>query len=112
VPEDLNIQRQIDPITRGVRAGLSALYGPRLRGVLLYGSYARGDAREGSDIDFLIVLENMEDTGDELDRMSELGARLSLAHDVTISLIPVDEKEFHERPLSLYESVRREGVPV
>lgn len=35
---------------------LVKLYGERLRGIYLYGSYARGDFTEDSDVDVLIVL--------------------------------------------------------
>ena len=36
---------------------LKDLYGKRFRGLLLYGSYARGDAWEGSDVDLLLLLD-------------------------------------------------------
>jgi predicted nucleotidyltransferase len=35
---------------------LAEIYGERLRGIYLYGSYARGDFHSGSDIDVLIAL--------------------------------------------------------
>ena len=35
---------------------LSRLYGSRLKGVILYGSMARGGASPGSDIDLLVLL--------------------------------------------------------
>jgi predicted nucleotidyltransferase len=42
---------------RKLEAGLRELYGERFHGLLLYGSYARGDAREGSDVDLLLLLK-------------------------------------------------------
>ena len=99
-------------IIEEVRTGLCALYGPRLLGLYLFGSYARGQAQEGSDIDFLVSLAEMEDVGDELSRMSELGSRLSLNHDVTISFLPVSEWEFQNLRTPLMLNVRREGIPV
>ena len=36
---------------------LVRIYGERLRGVYLYGSHARGEATEDSDVDVLIVLD-------------------------------------------------------
>ena len=36
---------------------IKKLYGKRLRDIILYGSWARGDATEDSDIDVLVILE-------------------------------------------------------
>ena len=48
------------PIThllKELKQALQAIYGDRLRGLYLYGSYARGEEIEDSDVDVLIVLE-------------------------------------------------------
>ena len=99
-------------IIENVRSDLRTLYGPRLLGLYLCGSYARGEQQEGSDIDFLVALAEMEDVGEELSRMSELGSRLSLDHDVTISFVPVSEWEFQNLRTPLLLNVRREGIAV
>ena len=39
---------------------LTDLYGNRLSKLILFGSYARVEAREDSDIDFLVVLKDKE----------------------------------------------------
>ncbi len=43
---------------QAVKSELQTLYGKRLAKLILYGSYARGDQHEGSDIDFLVVLKD------------------------------------------------------
>ncbi len=43
-----------DPILKRFRAALDALYGGRIERVVLYGSRARGDAREDSDYDIAV----------------------------------------------------------
>ena len=45
-------------------------YGARLRGVVLYGSEARGEATPTSDIDVLVLLDGPVRFGEELRRVS------------------------------------------
>ena len=59
-----NIRNLLDEL----KAALHHLYGPRLRGVYLFGSYARGDQDSESDVDVLIVLDRFEHYGAEIDR--------------------------------------------
>jgi len=105
---------RLDESTRAileeVHSELRGVYGARLREVCLYGSYARGEEREGSDMDILVVLDDIQDVGQELGRMSELGSALSLAHDVTISFYPVSEWEFVNRRSPLLINIRREAI--
>jgi uncharacterized protein len=49
-----------DPVLRRAKAGLEAIYGSRLKGVVLYGSRARGDARPDSDYDLLALIEGFD----------------------------------------------------
>jgi uncharacterized protein len=44
-----------------IKSGLVELYGNRLRGVYLDGSYARGEQHLDSDVDVLIVLNEVSD---------------------------------------------------
>ena len=51
------------PIThllKELKEALQAIYGDHLRGLYLYGSYARGEEIADSDVDVLIVLERIE----------------------------------------------------
>ncbi|HAY23149.1 MAG TPA: hypothetical protein DCY27_13510 [Desulfobacterales bacterium] len=105
------------PIPQGVQLALKELqdylakvYGERLRGVYLYGSYARGDFRPDSDIDVLIVLEGTANPGQEIDRIGDGVADICLDHNVLIGTFPVPEEWLKERKSPLFENVRREGI--
>ncbi|GAB4464966.1 MAG: hypothetical protein Kow0070_27150 [Anaerolineales bacterium] len=47
----------IDESLQKCKDALAKCYGERLKGVILYGSMARGEATAASDIDLLVLLE-------------------------------------------------------
>lgn len=104
--------QDVRDIVDRLKAGLERLYEDRLRGVYLYGSYSRGDAGAGSDIDVLIVLDRMDSSWNEIKRTSELRAGLSLEHDVTLNTLFVAEEQWRRDDTSVLRAVRREGILV
>jgi predicted nucleotidyltransferase len=91
---------------------LLALYGGRLSGMVLFGSYARGSAHAGSDMDVAMILESYERTWPEIDRTGPTVAELSLKYGVTISLIPVRKKDWEANRTLLPRSLHRKGILV
>ncbi len=81
-------------IARAVAEDLRRLYGSRLRRVLLFGSWARGDAHPESDIDLLVVLDRVDSVWDELDKMDEILWRHSFENDTVVSAVVVAEADF------------------
>ncbi len=91
---------------------LRRLYGTRLRQVILYGSWARGDATDDSDIDIAIVLDGDVSPTLEIDRTAGVVFDLNLKHGVLISVYPVSEVDYRKVSSPLLLNLRREGVPV
>ena len=102
----------IQKILTELKQGLVKLYGKRLKGLYLYGSYARGDYREGSDLDVLVVLDDFERAPIELNRTSDLFCDLSLEYEITVSLMFMRENDWLTADKPLLRNVRVEGVPV
>ncbi len=104
---------EVRQILSELRSGLEALYGDRLRHLVLFGSQARGDAMPGwdSDVDVLVVLKGAVSHEREIEKTSHLIADLSLRHDMSISRVFMDEGEFLHRNGPLLRNIRREGVP-
>ncbi|MEO0488677.1 MAG: nucleotidyltransferase domain-containing protein [Cyanobacteria bacterium P01_A01_bin.123] len=95
-----------------LRNHLTSLYGARLREVVLFGSYARGEARPDSDVDVLVVLSGTVNSGLEISRISGLLSDLSLEYDTVISCLFMDEARFQNRQGPLLRNIRREGIIV
>lgn len=94
-----------------LKQGLGGIYGDRLRGIYLYGSYARGRQGPESDLDVLIVLDEVLRYAAEVDRTGELVSQLSLRYGVTISRLFVSERDWSEGGDSFLVSAREEAIP-
>lgn len=93
-----------------VKQALTSIYGEQLSGVYLYGSYARGDFREDSDVDLPIALKGDVNPTQEVNRLSRVLSDICLDYNLLISTYPVPEKWPAERHGPLFVNVRREGV--
>lgn len=94
-----------------LKEGLSRIYGEQLKAVYLYGSYARGDYREGSDVDVMILLKNYKDYWKEYRRSSDYVSDISLEYDVTVSYILSKETQWNKADKPVLRNIRREGLP-
>lgn len=76
--------------------------------VILFGSHARGDAVEGSDLDFLVVERIVKDPVNEVARLRQAIGRIG----VGVDLVVVDESRFNvwsDAPGSTLYWAKREG---
>lgn len=98
-----------DAIAAAVAAELGDLYGGNLRGVMLFGSWARGDATPESDIDLLVVLDEMASPWEELRRMEPVLWRHSYEHDTVVTAVPIAERELDDPRSPALVRARDEG---
>ena len=111
-PSSTAFPPHIRQIVQELRARLEDLYEDRLHDVVLYGSHAREEATDASDVDIMVVLEGEVDAWAELQRMAEPVYDLELETGELISLYPIARTAFEHRDLALLTNVRREGVRV
>ena len=92
---------------------LMEIYGDHLKKVILYGSYARGDFHEGSDIDVMILVD-LDDSG-----IKQFSGRLSdetydINYDRDVMIMPIVQNiDFFNkwvRAYPFFNNVNNEGV--
>jgi predicted nucleotidyltransferase len=105
-----NSGRNLQNLIKELKRELLSLYSSRLKYLLLFGSYARGQEKpDYSDIDFLLVLDDFESPWTEIKKTGEIVSNISLKYGRTISLIPVKEEDYQKRKSPLMLNIRKEG---
>jgi len=80
IPKD-RLRRILDEY----HSDLVSILGDDLDTMVLYGSQARGESVEGSDIDVLCIMNKPFHYGELINRTSQATAKISLKYDVVIS---------------------------
>lgn len=104
------IPKKLMPIIEETKKKLKEIYGDRLIEIILYGSYARGDSIEGSDIDLILLLKDMKDLFVEQERYFDEIHQIDLKYDTLISIIPFDVVQYNTRKLPLILNSKKEGI--
>ena len=97
-------------IAQRCRTVLEGHYGPRFKGLMLYGSVARDQASLESDIDLLVLLGKPFDHFRELRRIVDLLYPIQLESEQLISAKPAAVDDFEHGSLQLYRNAKREGL--
>jgi predicted nucleotidyltransferase len=100
----------LDDLLTELKIELNRVYGSRLKGLYLYGSYARDEDDEESDLDILVVLEQFVKYAAEVDRTGELASELSLKYGITVSLVFIRETEWLHGDTPFLSNVREEAI--
>lgn len=94
---------------------MKRLFGADLSKVLVYGSYARGDYTENSDVDVMVLVKTPEtEIKNYTDQVSDRAFDYLMRYGIDISPIVKNEEHFNYwvDNLPYYRNVRDEGVPV
>jgi|GEM_PF-103038 len=103
---------ELKSILSEVKQELKKLYKDDLIDIILYGSYARGDYNENSDIDLLVILKSMETAGKETDKIVDAIYDINLKYNTLVSIVPISYKDYKNINSPLLLNVRQEGVLV
>ena len=90
---------------------LRAKLGPHVKQVVLFGSQARGDAREGSDYDFLVVVDQRTRSVREM--VLDAGVEMLNRYDQLFASLLYSEDEWRDsQRFPIGWNIQREGVTV
>lgn len=96
-------------------SGVNEILGDRVKKIILYGSYARGDFNEKSDIDIMILTDLYDDEIDKYrEKIYDLTSDIAWDNDFKIDLSPliknIDKFNYWLEGSPFYMNVQKEGV--
>ena len=110
-----NIPENISKIINEFVKGANEILGDRVKKIILYGSYARGDYNEGSDIDIMILTDLTDD--EIVEYRKEIACfvyDLEAENDFEVTLSPLlkNIEKFNDwlGAMPFYMNVQKEGV--
>ncbi|MCD8149031.1 MAG: nucleotidyltransferase domain-containing protein [Clostridiales bacterium] len=106
-------RNELNTILNELVRSYRAVYGDNLYKIILYGSYARGDYHDDSDIDVAALVKgSRQELQDDLKTVWERANDLELEYEILVSptVIPVDEFERYKSDLPYYKNIDNEGV--
>jgi predicted nucleotidyltransferase len=102
-------QTRDDPVIQRFREVLSKVYGDRVERAVLYGSRARGDARQDSDYDVAVFFRDDFDFGRELFKLADIGTALLGETGSLVSALPFRSEDEAQRWPLMHE-IRADGI--
>ena len=87
------------------------IYTNNIDQIVLYGSYARGQETNESDIDMAIVLKSNQ-TDQQYNQMTDVVVDYELDLGITLSIISIEQNEFEKwkKILPFYKNLAKEGI--
>jgi len=87
-------------------------FGRRFSRLILFGSYAKNQARPDSDVDLLLVLKNYDAERDDLQKALPLISGFLIETGIFISLVIKSEQEFVHQKEGLLRNIEADGIPI
>jgi predicted nucleotidyltransferase len=105
---DPKVKRLVDQ----VKAFLYEKYGAGIKRVILYGSHARGEATEDSDVDVLVLVNESLNPREVEGSLSDLLYDIILEEHELVSVVVVSEEHFENYNSPFTLNVKKEGMVV
>ncbi len=99
-----------EEIRAEIRPRLEAAFQDRLHGVLLFGSEARNQAGDESDVDLMVLLKGPVRLGRDLESIVNALYPLQLKVDRPIHALPVSSEAFEEGRYGIHRRAKSEGT--
>ena len=110
-----DLPSQVNEVLQEFIKGIKSILGERIKKVILYGSYARGDYNKNSDIDIMILTDlPVDEIIKYRNQILDYAYELEWNNNFDINISPliknIDNFNYWVEALPFYMNIEREGV--
>ena len=104
---------QLEQIKNEISNGIQNAIGSSLHKIILYGSYARGDFNDDSDIDIMVLADiSASDMSKYRAMINDIASTVSLEYNALVTISIKSKQLFYNRLgiLPFYQNVIKDGI--
>ena len=101
---------KIKPVLDEIKEEFTKIFTVHIHKIILFGSYARLEAKSDSDIDILLILDEVDDLYSIRKKYINSMTQISLKYDTVITIIPMSKYDFENKKIALLLIVHKEGI--
>ncbi|NPA75244.1 MAG: nucleotidyltransferase domain-containing protein [Euryarchaeota archaeon] len=106
------MNEKVERFVKELKRNLEDKYGAQIKKVILYGSQARGDATEESDIDILVVVKDDANLEDIDKYLAYLSVEYYVRDVELVNAFVIRESEYYTKHSDYLINIRQEGFSV
>jgi len=105
-------QKTIAKLAKKIKRHLKERYGSGIKQVILYGSYARGEQTEDSDVDLVVVVDDELDTFTVEESLTDFLFSVLIEEGELVAITAIPEKRFGSYKSPFLLTVQEEGISI
>ncbi len=106
------MDNKIRQIVTQIKKHLIKNYKKKIKKVIIYGSYVRGESTKDSDIDILVVIDDSLNPFEVMKKLDDIIFDILLEKKELISVIPMPETIFENYKSPFILNVKEEGITI
>jgi predicted nucleotidyltransferase len=111
--QKLETTQKVKQLLQTAETELRKIFKDKLRKIILFGSYSRGDYDDESDVDVMVLIDDSNPKGYD-DIILDVEVDLSIANDIVLTIFVENEAEYQDGKLykPFLEAIEQEGIEI
>jgi|LGVF01.1.fsa_nt_gb predicted nucleotidyltransferase len=103
---------KLEGVLRRIKVHLTRIYGGMIKRVVVYGSFAKDEADEESDVDIAVVVADKVNLGKAEKSRDELLSQILMEKSELVTVFVIPESKFNTYKSPLIQNIKEDGFTI